>query len=92
MQQYPAKQQQFAKQKQGLLPRRNYQQMMWHARSMESGLGKTEKKTTNNTISSLFLEKNTKFPSKWQHDAINIVFIYANKMMSIKWTHSHEFE
>lgn len=22
------------------MPRRNYQQMMWHARSMESGLGK----------------------------------------------------
>lgn len=44
-QQYPIKQQQpsqqqFAKQKQCLMPRRNYQQMMWHARSMESGLGK----------------------------------------------------
>lgn len=38
--QYPIKQQQFAKQKQCLIPRRNYQQMMWHARSMESGLGK----------------------------------------------------
>lgn len=39
--QYPIKQQQFVKQKQCLLPRRNYQQMMWHARSMESGLGKS---------------------------------------------------
>lgn len=24
------------------MPRRNYQQMMWHARSMESGLGKEQ--------------------------------------------------
>lgn len=38
--QYPIKQQQFTKQKQCLMPRRDYQQMMWHARSMESGLGK----------------------------------------------------
>lgn len=38
--QYPVKQQQYTKQKQLLMPRQNYQQMMWHARSMESGLGK----------------------------------------------------
>lgn len=38
--QYPIKQQQFTKHKQCPMPRRNYQQMMWHARSMESGLGK----------------------------------------------------
>ncbi|XP_055311639.1 kinesin-related protein 10-like isoform X2 [Sitodiplosis mosellana] len=36
--QHPIKPQQFTKQKQCLMPRRNYQQMMWHARSMESGL------------------------------------------------------
>lgn len=37
--QYPMKQQQYTKQKQLLVPQRNYSQMMWHARSMESGLG-----------------------------------------------------
>lgn len=36
--QYPVKQQPLTKQ--CPMPRRNYQQMMWHARSMESGLGK----------------------------------------------------
>lgn len=51
---YPVKQlqhqpppppQKFIKQKQAIVPRKNYQQMMWHARSMESGLGKTLEKT-----------------------------------------------
>lgn len=31
---------QYASQQQLLVPRHNYQQLMWHARSMESGLGK----------------------------------------------------
>lgn len=41
--QYPMKpqqQKQYVKQKNLVMPRQNYQQMMWHARSMESGLGK----------------------------------------------------
>lgn len=33
-------QKQYIKQKNLVMPRQNYQQMMWHARSMESGLGK----------------------------------------------------
>lgn len=42
--QYPMKpqqQKQYAKQKNLVMPQKNYQQMMWHARSMESGLGKS---------------------------------------------------
>lgn len=31
--------QQYASQQQLMIPRHNYQQLMWHARSMESGLG-----------------------------------------------------
>lgn len=31
--------QQYASQQQLMVPRNNYQQLMWHARSMESGLG-----------------------------------------------------
>lgn len=71
-QQYPAKQQQFAKQKQGLAPRRNYQQMMWHARSMESGLGKKEKIV-------FFIQRGHSVDKNVI--AVPLNFIYANDML-----------